>query len=327
MSSISNISEVIGEGPVPDGTIHGHVYDAYTKQPLSKAFVYCPEVKCSKPMTNSEGYYAIKECFSPSATYTIECRKNGYDPFGKSITTDQDGSAEVDFYLERAGEAKPKKNYLDSNSAHSSFKEYYTNNSRPIVGGIISTPLQFNISQNTPTSIHLSNGGQVAYSQHEVLPRGNELWIKGATDWSQYVMCLAGTWLQLIAFAPGEGDANFYLANFNSSNITDLTNMTSNRYQLCSSYNTMNFFAGIVGRHILQFYLNNSSSNDVTIDVIDWTPASITPEQGATGSMPPSTMPVPLNPSQQYKPTSILKTEINPGEKPSRINYRYMKVS
>lgn len=84
---------------VPDGTIYGHVYDANTKQPLSQAFVYCQEAKCSKPTTNSVGYYTIENCFSPSKTYTIECRKNGYGASSQTITTDQQGKGSIDFYL------------------------------------------------------------------------------------------------------------------------------------------------------------------------------------------------------------------------------------
>jgi hypothetical protein len=87
------------DDPVPDGTIYGHVYDAQTKQPISQAWVYCQETKCQKQMTDSEGYYAIENCFSPSNTYVIECTKNGY-PTAKNITqTDSSGKAKVNFNL------------------------------------------------------------------------------------------------------------------------------------------------------------------------------------------------------------------------------------
>lgn len=91
------------DGYVPDGTIFGHVYDAYTKQPLSQAFVYCQDLKCAKPTTNISGYYAIEHCFSPSTTYIIKCSKNGYKTATRSITTDQGGKAIADFDLEFEG--------------------------------------------------------------------------------------------------------------------------------------------------------------------------------------------------------------------------------
>lgn len=86
-----------------DGTISGHVYDADTKQPLSQAFVYCQEVKCSKSTTNSEGYFATDPCFSSSNTYTIQCTRHGYETATKSVTTDQDGKAVADFNLVAQG--------------------------------------------------------------------------------------------------------------------------------------------------------------------------------------------------------------------------------
>jgi len=82
---------------VPDGTIYGHVYDAETKQPVSGAWVYCLEAKCPKQTTDSDGYYAIENCFSPSSSYIIECTKNGYPTANNTAQTNSRGKAEVDF--------------------------------------------------------------------------------------------------------------------------------------------------------------------------------------------------------------------------------------
>lgn len=101
MIATSNVSTAIS-----DGTISGHVYDADTKQPLSQAFVYCQEVKCSKPTTNGTGYYATDPCFSASKTYRIQCTKHGYKTVIKRIMTDKDGKALADFNLEIEG-SKP----------------------------------------------------------------------------------------------------------------------------------------------------------------------------------------------------------------------------
>lgn len=84
-----------------EGIISGHVYDADTKQPLSQTFVYCQEVKCSKPTTNSTGYYATDPCFFPSNAYTIECAKYGYEKSTNDIKTDANGNGEVNFYLKK----------------------------------------------------------------------------------------------------------------------------------------------------------------------------------------------------------------------------------
>lgn len=94
---------------IPDGIISGHVYDVDTKQPLSQAFVYCQDVKCSKPTTNNTGYYATDPCFSPYKTYTIQCTRHEYKTAAKSVTTDQDGKVVANFNLE-AEEAKSSGN-------------------------------------------------------------------------------------------------------------------------------------------------------------------------------------------------------------------------
>lgn len=102
---IATIDLIVAEdGSVPDGTIYGHVFDAITKQPLSQAFVYCQDVKCSKPVTtNAAGYFVTDPCFTPSKTYTFQCTKHGYKTSTKSVTTDQNGKAEADFNLEAEG--------------------------------------------------------------------------------------------------------------------------------------------------------------------------------------------------------------------------------
>ena len=92
------------DSAAPDGTIYGHVYDADTKQPLSQAFVYSQDAKCSKQTTDKEGYYAIEGCFSPSTSYTLQCTKFGYESSSKMIVTDAQGKAEVPFYIKNAAE-------------------------------------------------------------------------------------------------------------------------------------------------------------------------------------------------------------------------------
>lgn len=108
--TIAAIGTVVAEeGSVPGGTIYGHVFDADTKQPLSQAFVYCQEATCSKPTTDSTGYYATDPCFSPSQTYTIQCTRHGYKTATKSVKTDLYGKAIADFNLVAEG-AKPSEN-------------------------------------------------------------------------------------------------------------------------------------------------------------------------------------------------------------------------
>jgi len=143
-------------------------------------------------------------------------------------------------------------------------REYYTPSGTPVVGGIISNPTTFDIAQRTPSTIYYGNGQALPYTQYvsTVPSKTNDLWIQGATNWTQYVVSPVGTWLQLVANAPVGGAAGFY-----EMIQTSTTSSKYNTYQFNSGYNTMNFYADQVGRHTLYFVVNNQPSNVVVVDV------------------------------------------------------------
>jgi hypothetical protein len=157
----------------------------------------------------------------------------------------------------------------------SPFTQYYTTTGTPIVGGIISNPAKFNITQKTPSSVYYGAGVGLAYSQYKsIVPSNtNDLWIQGATNWTQYVVTPLGTWLQLVANAPVGGPAGFY-----EMIQTDKSTSQYKTYQFNQGYNTMNFQADKVGRHTLYFVVNNQPSNVVVVDVFS---------QATTGSTKP----------------------------------------
>jgi len=146
----------------------------------------------------------------------------------------------------------------------SPFREYYISSVTSAVDEIISTPAKFDIAQKTPSKIYYGTGQALPYSQYvsTVPSRNNELWVQGATNWTQYVVSPVGTWLQLIAYAPVEGPTGFYEVV-----QTDTNTLRYKTYQFYSSYNTMNFNADQVGRHMLYFVVNNQPSNVVVVDV------------------------------------------------------------
>ena len=146
----------------------------------------------------------------------------------------------------------------------SSFTEYYVTSGMPVVGGIISAPARFDIAQRTPSWIYYGTGQALPYNQYvsTVSSGTNELWVQGASDWSQYVVSPLGTWLQLVANAPVGGLAGFY-----DIVQTDITTSKYSTYLFNQGYNTMNFKADQVGRHMLYFVVNNQPSNVVVVDV------------------------------------------------------------
>ncbi len=150
-----------------------------------------------------------------------------------------------------------------SDITFSPYREYYTTTGTPVVGGIVSNPAKFDITQKTPSSVYYGAGVGLPYSQYaSIVPsKTNDLWIQGATNWTQYAVVPVGTWLQLVANAPVGGPAGFYEIIQTGTNTVKY-----NTYQFNPGYNTMNFNAGQVGRHMLYFVVNNQPSNVVIVD-------------------------------------------------------------
>jgi hypothetical protein len=151
-----------------------------------------------------------------------------------------------------------------SDTTFSPFTQYYSTTGMPVVGGIISTPVKFDIAQKTPSNVYYGTGQSLPYSQYvsTVPSKTNDLWVQGATNWTQYVVTPVGTWIQLVANAPVEGSAGFY-----EIVQTDASTVKYSTYQFNQGYNTMNFNADQVGRHMLYFVVNNQPSNVIVVDV------------------------------------------------------------
>jgi hypothetical protein len=151
-----------------------------------------------------------------------------------------------------------------SDTTFTPFTQYYITTGLPIVGGIISTPAKFDIMQRTPSMVYYGTGQALPYTQYvSTMPSNtNDLWVQGATNWAQYVVTPVGTWIQLVANAPLGGSAGVY-----EIVQTDTSTVKYNTYQFNQGYNTMNFNADQVGRHMLYFVVNNQPSNVVVVDV------------------------------------------------------------
>ncbi len=156
-----------------------------------------------------------------------------------------------------------------SDTIFSPFREYYVTSGIPVVGGIISTPVKFDIMQRTPSMVYYGTGQALPYTQYvsTVPSNTNDLWVQGATNWAQYVVTPVGTWIQLVANAPVGGAAGFY-----EIVQTDTSVIKYSTYQFNQGYNTMNFNADKVGRHMLYFVVNNQPSNVVVVDVFAQAP-------------------------------------------------------
>jgi len=182
-----------------------------------------------------------------------------------------------------------------SDSIFSPFSEFYITSGMPVVGGIISNPAKFDITSKNPRVIYYGTGQALPYTQYtSTLPsKTNDLWIQGATSWSQYVVSPVGTWLQLVANVPVGGPGGFY-----EIVQTDTNTVKYNTYQFYQGYNTMNINVGQVGRHMLYFVVNNQPSNVVIVDVFAQT------SPGYSGSTPSYGGSTPYQQSPSYQPSS-----------------------
>lgn len=102
------------DGTVSDescsGVISGYVYDAATGKPIENGALTSIYNLCgSSPVTNPEGYYTFSKGVCPEGyqlpcpltSYDILCYSEGYEPIKRTITTDANGNAEVNFELNK----------------------------------------------------------------------------------------------------------------------------------------------------------------------------------------------------------------------------------
>ena len=117
-------------------------------------------------------------------------------------------------------------------------------------------------------------GGTAILSVYFHCPyKTGDLWIQEQII-GQYVVCPVGTWLQLVANVPAGGSAGFYEVV-----QTDATTTEYMVYQFSAGYNSMNYLADQVGRHMLYFVQNSQPSNVVVVDVFSQAQGS----PGSTG--------------------------------------------
>lgn len=160
---------------------------------------------------------------------------------------------------------------IQSNSAVSSFSEYFSDTGMPIVGGIVSNPVQFDISEKMPSQVYFASGQPLPFSQYSsiITSKNNALWVQGTSDWTQYLIGPVGTWLQLIVYTPTGGTANFFEVL-----QTGVSSVKNSQYQLYPGYNLVSFYSGQAGRHILYYIIANQPSNVVIVDSVYQTPES-----------------------------------------------------
>ena len=144
------------------------------------------------------------------------------------------------------------------------YREYYATEASPTLNGIVSSPAKFNVTEQPPYGIYYGNGQGQTYTQYasSTPTNTNDLWILGATNWTQYAVSPVGASLQLVAGVQAGGMGGIYEVV-----QTDRVSTEYRTYQFNPGYSTMNFRADRMGRHMLYFVVNNQPSNVVIVDV------------------------------------------------------------
>jgi hypothetical protein len=154
---------------------------------------------------------------------------------------------------------------IASSAAHDPihFAQFYTMTTGPAPSNPIGAPQQFEIAGNVPSTLYLGEQMYpVPYSQYQSdpVPAGaNSLWIKGITNWTQYVAVPQGATLALLAVSPTGGSGTL--------NFMDSAGQTYSHNYFFYPNSLLTFYAAAIGRHMLWFDINGQSSNQVIIDV------------------------------------------------------------
>jgi hypothetical protein len=156
-------------------------------------------------------------------------------------------------------------------STFTPFKQYYAAGNALPDGEIISSPARLNITQATPHYVFYGSGQGLPFSQYLSMEpsKSSDLWIRGAENWTQYIVSPVGSAVELVANVPGGGNAGFY-----QTVQTETASLRSGTYQFYEGYNRMSFRPDRIGRHILYLVAGSQPSNVVVIDVFAQAPAA-----------------------------------------------------
>jgi hypothetical protein len=208
----------------------------------------------------------------------------GEDYMGSGYTRSSDSSIGVDEWINGMNQwldgpvsnipgnsSYPSPNDLAPfNPMGSSFKSYPPTNGVTAGREMLSIPVKFNITQEMPSNVYYGAGHELPFFQYvSIMPfETNDLWIRGATNWTRHFITSVGTKLRLIANVSGGGIATFY-----ELIQTDQIILKNKTYSLYEGYNSMDFVADQVGKHMIYFVADNQPSNVVIVDVTGQAPS------------------------------------------------------
>lgn len=158
----------------------------------------------------------------------------------------------------------PSEDFTYSSEDASSFSDFFAMEEPATTGEVMA----YNPSGREPSSVSFGDRTVSYYAYRSTYSGTSSLWIMGTSSWTQRVVCPLGSYLSLLAYAPGGGMVDFY-------EIYPDGRLLTRSYYFYQGYSRIIFEADEVGRHILIFAANNQPSNAVIVDVasVGWPPS------------------------------------------------------
>ena len=183
--------------------------------------------------------------------------------------------------------------WVGGNPPDSLFSQYYSmyRGSAPVKH--IGVPKKGDINGKTPTVVYFGYQMlEMPYTQFQTYASStgsNLLFIQGPSSWTQYAKVPQGSLVSVIASSSAGG--NGYLYEINPDGTLNM-----NPFYFYPGYNQIDFYADLMGKHMMLFEINGQVSNVAVIDVMSSNPPVYqqpAPSYPPAQIQPPSSSPFP----------------------------------
>ncbi len=150
-----------------------------------------------------------------------------------------------------------------SATAYPQYAEYYAIPQGAAPSTTVGAPQMVTSIGNIPSTVYVGTQQQaVPYAQYMSTANytgGNDLWIQGTTNWTQYAVIPLGATVNLLAMSASGGSG--YITDREPDGLI----YSQNFYFYPNSQ--IPFYAAEIGRHVLTFTIGNKVSNPIVIEV------------------------------------------------------------
>lgn len=118
----------------------------------------------------------------------------------------------------------------------------------------------FNITGHEPAVVQLGEH-EIPYKDYVTQARSSELWAQKNATWTRYLLANQGDKIDLVLYAPSEGNADLYSVSYAASKILHRS------YHLSPGYYSLKLEAAEAGRTMMILAVNSQPGNALIIDV------------------------------------------------------------